>query len=718
MVGKTKKTRKENIMKKALISAACLGSVAAFAQVKDSLQANNVDEVVMTASRKKESIKEIPSSITVVAEKQIQSQLTVNSDITSILQYTVPSLGTNSGQTSNTGQTLRGRQVLVLIDGIPQSTPLRNGARDIRSIDPSVIERIEVIKGASSIYGNGADGGIINYITRRSKSDKAISGLTQVGLTGQEYGGTLGVRASQLLSGKINKFDYVFSLAYERTGYMKDADGVNLTPTYSTAKMDNYNGMLKVGYNINKDQRIEASYIGYSSRSDLNLGLVTGKYGIKPTIGEGVGKNLETTPQGTPRNHNFRINYDNQNLFWGTTSLNFNAYMQDFRTVYGYSDTFFGGGQSNVISKKYGARFNFDTKLWSAQNSQGEIMYGMDILNDQTVQKLEDGRYWTPDMNMTNLAPFVLVKIDLLKKLTIKGGLRYENMSVKAGDFNTLSSIKSDGTFTTSIFVTGGKLKYNALVANLGVRYNIEPFVNLFGSFSQSYSINELGRILRTSTQGTIQNLETKPIIVNNYEFGATGQIAKWVNYEITSYVSTSKLGASFVQSPDRALTIQRSPEIVYGVEGFLHFTPAKWINFGGSYSWMEGITSIKDDGDYSAKINNSRISAPKVLAYVQIKPIQTLSIGFDMLHAFEQDRFQPNAKTGLYVYGEGYVLDYTVFNFKSSYEINKSWRVSAGVENLLNKMYQPAIAWWSARDSEFVNSLGRRGTLMLEYKF
>src|SRR6201989_456314 len=119
MVGKTKKTRKENIMKKALLSAACLGSVTVFAQVKDSVQTNSVDEVVMTASRKKESIKEIPSSVTIVAEKQIQSQLTVNSDITSILQYTVPSLGTNSGQTSNTGQTLRGRQVLVLIDGIP-----------------------------------------------------------------------------------------------------------------------------------------------------------------------------------------------------------------------------------------------------------------------------------------------------------------------------------------------------------------------------------------------------------------------------------------------------------------------------------------------------------------------------------------------------------------------------------------------------------------------
>ena len=707
-------------MKKALLSAACLGSVTVFAQVKDSTLTNDVEEVIMTASRKKENIKEIPSSVTVVAEKQIQSQLTVNSDITSILQYTVPSLGTNSGQTSNTGQTLRGRQVLVLIDGIPQSTPLRNGARDLRSIDPSVIERIEVIKGASSIYGNGADGGIINYITRRNKSDKKISGLSQIGFTGQPYegGGTLGVRASQLLSGKINKFDYVFSLAYERTGYMKDADGIYLTPTYSTAKMNNYNGMLKLGYNINSDQRIEVSYIGYSSKSDLNLGLKTGKYGISPTIGDGVGKSLETTPQGTPKNHNFRINYDNQNMFWGSTSLNFNAYMQDFKTVYGYSDTFFGGGQSNVISKKYGARINFDTRLWNAQNSQAEIMYGMDILNDQTVQKLEDGRYWTPDMSMTNLAPFLLIKIDLLKKLTLKGGLRYENMKVKVGDFNTLSTLKSDGTFTESIFVTGGNLKYNALVANLGVRYNIEPFLNLFGSFSQSYSINELGRILRTSTQGTIQKLETKPIIVNNYEFGATGQISKWINYEITSYVSTSKLGASFVQSPDRALTIQRSPEIVYGVEGFLHITPARWINFGGSYSWMEGITSLKDDGDYSAKINNSRISAPKVLTYIQAKPIPTLSLGIDMLHAFQQDRFLPNTKTGLFAYGEGYVPEYTVFNFKSSYEINKNWKVSLGVENIFNINYQPAIAWWSARDSEFVNAPGTRGTLMLEYKF
>ncbi len=259
-------------------------------------------------------------------------------------------------------------------------------------------------------------------------------------------------------------------------------------------------------------------------------------------------------------------------------------------------------------------------------------------------------------MNMTNIAPFLLAKIDFFKKLTIKGGLRYENIKVNVDDFNTLSVIKNNGTFTPSIPVSGGKLNYNALVGNIGLRYNAEPYINLFGSFSQAYSINELGRILRTSTSETIKNLETKPIIVNNYELGATGQISSWMSYELTSYVSTSKLGATFVQSADRALTIKRAPEIIYGVEGFLHFTPLKWLQFGGSYSWMEGITSPEDNGNYSAKINNSRISAPKVLAYVQIKPVPEFFLGVDMLHSFQQDRFQPGANKQ-YTYGEDLFL-------------------------------------------------------------
>jgi iron complex outermembrane receptor protein len=51
-----------------------------FAQegIKEKEKANELDDVVITASRKKESIKEVVSSITIVGEKKIQSQTLVN----------------------------------------------------------------------------------------------------------------------------------------------------------------------------------------------------------------------------------------------------------------------------------------------------------------------------------------------------------------------------------------------------------------------------------------------------------------------------------------------------------------------------------------------------------------------------------------------------------------------------------------------------------------
>jgi len=46
--------------------------------------------------------------------------------------------------------------------------PLRDGSRDAHTIDPAMIERIEVIHGANALQGLGASGGIINIITKRA----------------------------------------------------------------------------------------------------------------------------------------------------------------------------------------------------------------------------------------------------------------------------------------------------------------------------------------------------------------------------------------------------------------------------------------------------------------------------------------------------------------------------------------------------------------------
>jgi len=126
-----------------------------------------LQEIVVSATRQPEILDEVPSSVTLLSKKQLQQQLSISSNLSDILGASVPGLGFTTNRTQNLGQTLRGRRVLVMIDGIPQSTPLRDGAKDMRSLDPTVLDRVEVIKGATAIYGNGADGGLINYITKK-----------------------------------------------------------------------------------------------------------------------------------------------------------------------------------------------------------------------------------------------------------------------------------------------------------------------------------------------------------------------------------------------------------------------------------------------------------------------------------------------------------------------------------------------------------------------
>ena len=111
----------------------------------------DLERMIVTGSRIVESIDEVPASIVIITQQQIQDQLKVTSELQSLLSTLVPGLAPSTGTSSNSGQTLRGRAPLIMIDGVPQSTPLRNGSLGVRSLDASTIERIEAIKGATSV---------------------------------------------------------------------------------------------------------------------------------------------------------------------------------------------------------------------------------------------------------------------------------------------------------------------------------------------------------------------------------------------------------------------------------------------------------------------------------------------------------------------------------------------------------------------------------------
>jgi iron complex outermembrane receptor protein len=134
----------------------------------DTTEGDNRD-VIITGSRTPRAVDKIPGAVTIVTPAEVQRSLALTEDNTAVLAKTVPGYS-ESNQTLNTlGETLRGRATLYLFDGIPQSTPLRDGSRNATFTDMSIVERIEVISGASASEGIGAAG------ARRAKVSTPIS---------------------------------------------------------------------------------------------------------------------------------------------------------------------------------------------------------------------------------------------------------------------------------------------------------------------------------------------------------------------------------------------------------------------------------------------------------------------------------------------------------------------------------------------------------------
>jgi iron complex outermembrane receptor protein len=119
----------------------------------------NPIEIVVTATRTAERVTNVPRSITVVDSEELRQQVGPSRDIGEALTTQVPGFAPPTQTISTYGQTLRGRNVSVLIDGVPQTTNLRSFVRELRTIEPSAIERIEVVRGSTAIYGAQATGG-------------------------------------------------------------------------------------------------------------------------------------------------------------------------------------------------------------------------------------------------------------------------------------------------------------------------------------------------------------------------------------------------------------------------------------------------------------------------------------------------------------------------------------------------------------------------------
>ena len=693
------------------------------------LDASNfdLDEVIIVSNRDRESIDEIPSSVSVLTSKDIEAYTQTTNTLAGMVAN-VPGVSLSTNTSTTRGQTIRGRNMLVLVDGIPQSTPLFVTNRDLNTIDASVIERVEIIKGSTSIYGNGAEGGIINYITKKATAGKKLESSTTIGSSGSlvNTDNTIGSNISQLFKGQLGKFNYVVSGSFNETGIMRSAKNEISSPFYGLGETERYNVFSKIGYNISKKSNIELMYNYFSSNQNSNLGRVNGVYGETPTTGAfGVPNNAEAD-QGTKYNHNVKLKYTHNNIF-KNTGLDFNLYAQEFKTVYGYSPWYedqtngFPGGQSQITSSKKGARLNLNTSYKILDNLYGNLIYGLDVLGDNTEQTLVDDRVYTPEMEMTNLAPYLQIKA-IYKDLVFKGGVRYENINVNVDDYTTL--FRDNGTATDGgLNVIGEELKYDALAFNLGLRYNKFKYFKPFVSFSQSFSVGQLGRILRSATTPDAINgkFNTEAVIANNYELGFKSNLTDKIRFQGVYFLSTSDLGTTYLENADTGfLELSRLPEKIDGLEFQLDAKLTDKLDVGVSLATIEGKTDDNDNGKFNDDednfINSTRINPTIFRSYIGYAFSSKWNARLSSAFSGNRDKFDANDDGG-YSYGNGPINSFSITSLFSSYQLTNNTKISLGIENLFNEDYYTVRSQWAGRNHQYEKGNGVNFKLALNIK-
>lgn len=678
-----------------------------------------LSEVIMSAGRTRETIDEVPSSVSIVGLKVLQQNINITTNLGDILENRVSGLAPSTGLSSNFGQTLRGRSLLIMVDGVPQSTPLRNGAMDLRALDPAVIERIEVVKGATAIYGNGAAGGLINYFTRKPRTSKALNSQTSISTTGSlvKRSNSMGGRLSQMFYGEKGRFSYVVSGVYEQTGEQKDADGDVLPPVYGLGETDSYNAFTKLAYEFNTNHKVQATYNFYSSRQPTNYITVNGDYktGKKTTAKLGENKGV---PQGVRGNHNLSVQFSG-NTGVANTRYDADVYYQSVDNIFFYSEVFVDGGVSRILSKKNGARLVLNTPLL-LNNMEANFTYGLDAQRDVTSQPLVDGRIWVPEMDMMNLAPFVQAKFTLFDKLVLKGGVRYEKVIIGVDDYATLPTKNTTtGVVTPSMNVKGGDLKYNALVSNVGLRYNLSDYFSPYVSFSQGFSVSDIGLVLRSARVNDIAKINTEAVIIDNYEAGFVSKV-KNLRFEATGYISKSSLGANSVFQNGEFVVV-RTPERIYGYELSADMQVLKNLQAGLSYTYVEGKLDADNDGKYDGDkdeyLPGQRIAAPKLAGHIDYGVVPgKLNLLLQYTRILSRDRFARNS-SGSYDPYKAPVKAYNIFNSSIGYNINEGTSLNLGVENLLNEDYFTARSQYGAFNDSYTKGKGASYRLTLNVK-
>lgn len=684
----------------------------------------DLGSTLVVADRRSSELVSPARQTTVIEREELEQLRQGSTNLAAALSKAVPGMADSSRTITDFGQTLRGRNMLVLVDGIPLNTN-RSSSRDLANLQLLDIEQVAVERGASAIYGGGASGGIVSVSTvaaggeNRARTslgfDASLAQLDRDGL-----GGTL----RHSLSGSQGAVDYGLAMATQYSGASYDAEGRRIAPEPSQGDLFDssaYSLGGKLGVHLDDLQYLQFSASRYDVRQDTDYAPDPSVKAL-PTrsVPARAQSGLQLDEQTRLSNDLLSLDYRHDDLLG--SELAAQLYYRDYFTRFSPFDAravATRGGQVDQItqeSRVQGGRLTLTTPLLE---NRTQLLWGMDYNQERSKMPLDvfdaaaydasgglvfekTGELtYMPWVTTRSAGVFAQLQHRFDERWSVEGGVRHERASAEFDDFQPLSQLKLANPTT----VRGGEVDYSASLYNIGVVYAPNLQHELYASFSQGFELPDIGLQVRNARANfNIESSDLQPVEVDNYEIGWRGQFEQ-TSASLALFQSRSRLGG--VQSFNNGLILSRTRERIEGVEVQLDFRSLdeRWGS-GGTLTWIQGRERPKGGDDRD--MTGYRIPPLKLTAYLEHAPLDAWRNRLQATYFGNRDYRLDGRES----FGRQEVDSYVVVDLLSRYRLDEHNSVTLGIQNLFNRQYYPTYSQL-LRSNDNTSHLPAAGTLL-----
>lgn len=701
----------------------------------------NLDQVIVSATRWRQSSINVPSKIVSISPKDIAIQ---NPQTAADLLGLSGKVFCQKSQQGGGSPMIRGfatNRLIYTIDGVRMNTAIFRGGnlQNVINLDPFVTENAEVLFGPGSvIYGSDAIGGVMSFYTLTPELSMNVKSLvsgkaiTRYSSSNNEKTGhfdvAIGWRKWALITSFSSwDFDHLRQGSngpdeYVKNIYPQRQDSVDVVFTQVDPLLQipsaysQINLMQKVLFQPNESWGIKydfhysttSPYGRYDRHNQLRNGKIRySEWDYGPQMW--VMNNLSVKHQG-----NSAI-YDQLNLRFAQQSF------EESRIV-----RFMNNSERNTTNENVEAcSVNID--LIKSIGQKHNLFYGVEyvfndiaskgMLTDISTGIYQNGPSHYPNSKWNSIATYMNNEFRVSNKTTIQVGVRYNLILLNADFSNNI-------TYYPLPFINA-QINNEAITGSFGIVYKpSQSFVIKanFGTAFRSPNVDDVGKVFDSEPGSVVvPNIDLESEYAYNFDFGIAKVFGGIIKIDVTGYktfLNNALVRRNFILNGldsilydgqlSQVQAIQNAAVAnVYGVQCGLEVKLSSEFILLSDLNFQVGEEEL-DDGTISPSRHAAPLFGVSRLRYQNNDLTLELNAIYQGERSFDDLATEEKSKNEIYAKdenGNNYSPAWYTINLKAIYKLTDIFSISSGVENLTDQRYRSYSSGISGSGRNFILS-------------